>query len=106
MQSTTVTLTEFKQNLGEFINRASFRGERIVLLSHGKERAAIISLEDLHLLEAIQHQRGQETYQRQQQILLNEARQLREHMAEYQTGSTTILEEVREERLNDILDMR
>ena len=108
MESTTISLTELKQNLGEIINRASFRGERIILLSHGKERAAIISMEDLRLLEAIHNTQEREQYQLQQQTLLDETRQLREHMADagYQTDSVAVLEEVREERLDDLTDLR
>lgn len=107
MSTITVSLTEFKQNLGAMINQASFGGERIVLLSHGKERAALISMDDLRLLESML-QASHDTYQTRQLNLLNEARVLRESMAEagYQTDSTAALDEVREERLDDLTDLR
>ncbi len=108
MATKTVTLTEFKQNLGAIINQASFGGERIVLLSHGKERAALISMDDLRLLESMLQASQQETYQNRQLNLLNEARVLRESMAEsgYQIDSTAELDEAREERLDDLTDLR
>ncbi len=108
MKTHTVSLTELKQNLGSFINQAAYSGDRIVLLSHGKERAALISLEDLRLLEAIKNEHGHEQYRMQQQEQLSAARQLRERMWEagYQINSTQLVEEVREERLDDLMGLR
>jgi prevent-host-death family protein len=104
----SVSVTELKQNLGEIINQAAYGGQRIILLSHGKERAALISIEDLRLLEALQKENRRETYQNRQLSLLDEARQLREAVGEsgYHIDSTTILEEVREDRLDDLTDLR
>lgn len=107
MSTKTVSLTELKQNLGTIVNQTSYTGERFILLSHGKERAALISIEDLRLLETIQAEQ-QQTYVQQQQQALEAARQIREKMAAagYQIDSTTILEEIREERTDDLLDLR
>lgn len=52
----SISLTELKQNLHAVINQAAYGGQRIILLSHGKERAALISIEDLHLLETLQQE--------------------------------------------------
>ncbi len=103
----TISVTELKQNLGEIINQAAFGGQRIVLLSHGKERAALISMDDLRLLETL-YESEQEVYQSRQLDLLGEARQLRETVAEsgYQVDSTSVLDEVREERLHDLTGLR
>lgn len=49
----TVSLTELKQNMGDIVNQAAYGGERIMLLSRGKERAALISIEDLRRLEQL-----------------------------------------------------
>ena len=57
MQRQSVTLTELKRHLGEIVNRAAYGGERIVLLSRGKEHAAIIGLEDLRRLEELERER-------------------------------------------------
>ncbi|MCC6604299.1 MAG: type II toxin-antitoxin system Phd/YefM family antitoxin [Anaerolineae bacterium] len=108
MAAKTISVTELKQNLGEIVNQASFGGTRFILLSHGKERAALISVEDLRLLETLLEESQRELYQTQQLNLLAEARQLRESGADqgYLTDSTSALEEVREERLDDLTDLR
>lgn len=108
MTSETVSVTEFKQNLSSIINRAAFGGERIVLLSHGKERAALISIEDLRLLETLHAQSGRALYQQQQLQLLEEARQLRESAGgdTYEVDVVELVEEARNERLDDLTDLR
>lgn len=108
MAAKTISVTELKQNLGEIVNEASFGGTRFILLSHGKERAALISVEDLRLLEKLLAESQRELYQTQQLNLLAEARQLRESGADqgYSTDSTSALDEVREERLDDLTDLR
>lgn len=107
MTTTAVSVTELKQNLGAIINQASYGGQRIILLSHGKERAALISIEDLRLLETLQQENRRELYQNKQLNLLDESRQLRESGAAtgYEADSSSVLEEIREERLNDLTDL-
>lgn len=106
MTAKTISVTELKQNLGEIVNEASFGGTRFILLSHGKERAALISVEDLRLLEKLLEESQRELYQTQQQNLLADARQLRESAAEASYNVDAILEEVREERPDDLTDLR
>ncbi|NEQ19667.1 MAG: type II toxin-antitoxin system Phd/YefM family antitoxin [Microcoleus sp. SIO2G3] len=49
-----VSATEARANFQELINRAEYKGERILIQRHGKAVVAIIGLEDLRLLEAIE----------------------------------------------------
>ncbi|QIR37942.1 type II toxin-antitoxin system Phd/YefM family antitoxin [Tolypothrix sp. PCC 7910] len=49
-----ISATEARANLPELINRAEYGKERIVIERHGKAVVAIINLEDLKLLEAIE----------------------------------------------------
>lgn len=42
---------EARQRLGELIDRAGFRGERIVITRHGKPLVALVSMEDLAAVE-------------------------------------------------------
>ena len=44
---------ELRQSLADVLNRAEYRGERIVIHRRGKDAAAIISIEDLKLLERL-----------------------------------------------------
>jgi len=106
MTTKAISVTELKQNLGEIVNQASYGGTRFILLSHGKERAALISVEDLRLLETLLEESQRELYQNRQLNLLADARQLRESGAEEGYGVDSTLEEVREERLDDLTDLR
>ena len=49
-----IGLTEIRDNLAEFINRVAYRGERVVLQRRGKGVAAVVPMEDLELLEALE----------------------------------------------------
>ena len=52
-----VNASEARHEFAEVINRAAYRGERIVLHRRGKDVAAIISLEDLELLERLEDEK-------------------------------------------------
>lgn len=43
-----------RENFADVLNEVSVRGERIVLERHGKAVAAVISADDLELLEALE----------------------------------------------------
>ena len=49
-----VSVSKARQQLAELVNRAAYRQERTVLGRHGKKVAAIVSAEDLELLEALE----------------------------------------------------
>lgn len=51
-----ISLTDAKEQLTELVNQASHYKERVILTRRGKEIAAIISIEDLHLLQQTQNQ--------------------------------------------------
>jgi prevent-host-death family protein len=48
-----LNVVELRQSLAEIRNRAEYQGERIVIHRRGKDAAAIISIEDLTLLERL-----------------------------------------------------
>ncbi len=58
-----LSATKARDNLPDLINRAAYRGDRIVIEKHGKPMAAIISFEDLRLLERILEQEDHEDIQ-------------------------------------------
>jgi len=62
------------------LNRAAYGRERIVVASRGKPKAAVVSVEDLKLLEE-----------------LEDALAAREALAEYERGETITLEELEAE---------
>jgi prevent-host-death family protein len=46
-----ISVSEAKASLSEYINRAAYGRERVVILSRGKRKAAIISADDLSQME-------------------------------------------------------
>jgi prevent-host-death family protein len=48
---TEVPADEVRAKLGDLLDRAGFRGERIAITRHGKRIAVLVSLEDLSALE-------------------------------------------------------
>ena len=49
-----VPASAVRANLAEHLNRVAYRGERVVLERRGKAVAALVSIEDLELLERLE----------------------------------------------------
>ncbi|CAN5493224.1 hypothetical protein BH23CHL2_BH23CHL2_14090 [soil metagenome] len=49
-----ISIAEFRSNLAEFVNRVQYAGDRFCITRNGRPAAAIISAEDLELLEAVE----------------------------------------------------
>lgn len=49
-----LSVTEARSHFADILNRVGYKGERIVLQKHDKNLVAIIPVEDLELLEAIE----------------------------------------------------
>ena len=49
-----VGIAKIRNNLADALNRVAYQGERVVLERRGKGVAAIVSIDDLELLEAIE----------------------------------------------------
>jgi prevent-host-death family protein len=52
-----LSASQARASFAEAINRASFAGERTVIRRHGKDVAAVVSAEDLKILEALEDRR-------------------------------------------------
>ena len=52
-----VSITQAKNRLSDVVNRAAYGGERFLLLSRGKPKAAVVSVEELMLLESLREDR-------------------------------------------------
>ena len=46
-----VSIGQIKREISDLVNRVAYRGERIVLTSRGKPKAALVSLEDYERLQ-------------------------------------------------------
>ncbi len=51
---TTLSISEARNNLADAINRVSYGGERVLFARRGKPIAALVSAEDLALLQRIE----------------------------------------------------
>ncbi|MEX0702309.1 MAG: type II toxin-antitoxin system Phd/YefM family antitoxin [Planctomycetales bacterium] len=49
-----IGIAEIRNNLADTLNRVAYQGERVVLERRGKGVAAIVSMDDLAFLEAIE----------------------------------------------------
>lgn len=76
----TTSISELKSALSEFLNRAAYGRERIIVASRGKPKAAVISIEDLRRLEE-----------------LEDALAAHEALEAYEAGETTPWEEIKAE---------
>lgn len=74
---TIVSVKELKDRLSEYLNRAAYGRERIVVASRGKPKVAIVSIDALELLEEME-----------------DAQAAHEALAEHERGETLSLEEL------------
>jgi prevent-host-death family protein len=74
---TTISVSKMKDELSEVLNRAAYGHERVVIASRGRPKAAVISIEDLELLEE-----------------LEDALAARQAVEDYEQGETISLEQL------------
>ena len=53
---TTLTISNARQELPELVNRVAYGGERICVKRRNKQVAALVSMEDLKLIEYLEDQ--------------------------------------------------
>ncbi|MEW6252680.1 MAG: type II toxin-antitoxin system prevent-host-death family antitoxin [Planctomycetota bacterium] len=51
---TRLAASSLRETLADALNRVAYKGERIVLARRGKDMAALVSIEDLALLNALE----------------------------------------------------
>ncbi len=108
MEVREIGMAELKRNLAEAVSRAAFGGQRLVLLSHGRPKAALVSIADLQRLEELDAGEDRVTRMREQDARLQEAAELRRTLAAagVVTDAAKALDEVRQERIGAIVDLR
>jgi len=52
--SDNVSVVEARERFGDLVNRAALLSERVYVTKHGKRVAALVSVEDAELLEALE----------------------------------------------------
>ncbi len=50
MNNTQVSIGQIKRDISELVNRVAYAGERIILTSRGKPKAALVSMQDYEQL--------------------------------------------------------
>lgn len=98
-----ITMTELRQNLAVLINQAAYGHERIVLVSHGQPKAAIIGLAELQALQQAAAN-GEAKRPDDMDDFMSTAAALRQQISEWRetyqvsdSDSTALLREMREE---------
>lgn len=51
-----ISTVEAREQFSDVINRAAYGKERVVLTRRGKDLVAVVPIEDVHLLEALEEQ--------------------------------------------------
>jgi len=60
---TYISIGQVKRDISELVNRVAYGGERIILTSRGKPKAAIVSIEDYEWLERDRSGHGLERWE-------------------------------------------
>ncbi len=103
MENSTVGIAQAKRDLSALVKRVSRSGQRVLLVSHGKPQAALVSIEDLERLQRIP---GFDW-----QAALAEADAVRE-MIRVRRGGLPLsaaadeINDLREERTDDLTNLR
>jgi len=91
-----VSIRQARWNISSLVNRVACNGERIILTSLGKPLAALISIDDLRILEQVDQEKAR------RMAALEEARALGERIraerTDHDVDSMELLRELREGR--------
>ncbi len=109
MAEIQVTMTELKRSLGELVNRAAYGREWVVLVAHGRPKAAIVSMEDLEMLRRLRQ--GEAPAPRAARLedldaLRERIRRRWEAEGIEPVDSADMIREVREERTDELAGLR
>ena len=104
----TASMSRAKERISELVSRVVKKGERIVLTSRGKPKAALVSIEDLERLQAADtnRKRDLESFLRD----IDRASEVRDRICKERGGvlqnSSDLIREIRDERDEQILGLR
>jgi prevent-host-death family protein len=104
----TASMSRAKEKMSELVSRVIKEGERIVLTSRGKPRAALVSIEDLERLQAADttRKRDLESFFRD----IDRASEVRDKICKERRGilqnSSDLIREMRDERDEQIIGLR
>ena len=98
MTTMKVNIREAREKFSEIINRVSYKGERIVLMSRNKPKALIVGLEEAELFKDEPMRKARRLMQ------LEQIKKVRERLASKRMKSDSAVElrRLRENRLEDL----
>jgi prevent-host-death family protein len=104
-----LSVAEAREQFSELMAKVSFGGQRIVVERRGRPMMAWVSIEDLHRLEAIEHQSAERKVARL--AALERAAAVRHRIQQERGGallpdSSDLLETLRNERVDELAGMR
>ena len=93
-----VNIRKARQNFSDIINRVSYKGERVVLMSRNKPKALIVGIKETELLEDEPVKKARRLMQ------LEQIRKIRQRLASKRVKSDLAVElrRLRESRLEDL----
>jgi len=96
MNRSLVSIGQARRNISSLVNRVTCNGERIILTALGKPQAALISIDDLRIVEQIDQEKAR------RMAALEEARALGERIRaerpDHDVDSVELLRQLREAR--------
>lgn len=106
----TVSVAEARRKLADIIIGAGLGGKRYIVQRHGKPLAAVVSMSDLRRLQQLEDPHSIE-HQMAALAALDEAERvgeliLKERNGEYLPDSADLIREMREERTDELLNLR
>jgi antitoxin (DNA-binding transcriptional repressor) of toxin-antitoxin stability system len=109
MGTTCIPAMMLRQRTGDLLARVHFAGERFVIERHGEAVAALVSIDDLHRLEAADQRSAVQRTQRQE--ALSQVQAVREAILARCGGtplpySTGAVRRLREERADALAGLR
>lgn len=57
MTTERITVTDFRDQFSDLVSRVGFHGERVIVTRNGKDRVALVPMEDLRAIEAARAER-------------------------------------------------
>ena len=98
MTTMKINIREARERFSEIINRVSFKGERVVLMSRNKPKALIVGLEEAELFKDEPMRKARRLMQ------LDQIKKVRERLAHKRIKSDSVseLRRLREDRLGNL----
>jgi prevent-host-death family protein len=102
MTTMKINIKEARERFSEIVNRASYKGERIVLMSRNKPKALIVGLEEAKAFEGDPMRKGRRLLQ------LEQIAKIRERLAhkKIKSDSAEDLRKLRESRIENLTGSR